>query len=102
MHFASAISIILVVYGLYAFVGRGVTAAVCQGIALQVRCHVSAGLLVISHDREKLLGVLLAKTALSQSGLPPSAVLLAVAYTSACNLLMIDMVPLLPLYSHRH
>ena len=95
VHFASAISIILVLYGLYAFVGRGVTAAVCQGIALQVRCHVSPGLPVISHDREKLLGVLLAKTALSQSRLA-SAILLAVAYTSACNVLMIDMVPFAP------
>jgi hypothetical protein len=96
VHFASAISIILVFYGLYAFVGRGVTAAVCQGIALQVRCHVSPGLLVISHVREKLLGVLLAKTALSQSHLAPSAILLAVAYTSACNVLMIDKVPFTP------
>ena len=103
VHFASAISIILVLYGLYAFVGRGVTATVSQTIALQVRCHVSPCLLVISHDGEQLLGVLLAKTALSHPSLShvsPSAILLAVAYTSACNVLMIDKVPItLPLFA---
>jgi hypothetical protein len=52
VHFASAISIILVFYSLYAFVGRNFTAGVSQIIALQVRCTVPPGLLVISHDRE--------------------------------------------------
>jgi hypothetical protein len=36
VHFASAISTILVLYGLYAFAGRGVTVTVSQSIVLQV------------------------------------------------------------------
>lgn len=40
VHFASAASTILVLYGLYAFAGRGVTVAVSQSIALLVRRHV--------------------------------------------------------------
>ncbi|KAF8501014.1 hypothetical protein F5888DRAFT_1324947 [Russula emetica] len=81
VHFASAISTILVLYGLYAFSGRGVTVAVSQSIVLQ------------------LLGILLAKAALSspsQSHLAPSLILLAVVFTSACNVLVIDDV------YHRH
>lgn len=37
VHFASAISTTLVLYGLYAFAGRGVTVTVSQSIVLQVR-----------------------------------------------------------------
>ena len=40
VHFASAASTILVLYGLYAFAGRGVTVAVSQSIALLVRRNV--------------------------------------------------------------
>jgi hypothetical protein len=49
VHFTSAISIILVLYGLYAFEGRGVTAAVSQTVALLVRRHVPPHLPYISH-----------------------------------------------------
>lgn len=52
VHFASAISIILVFYGLYAFEGRGVTAAVSQTIALLVRCRVPPHLSVLSHHHD--------------------------------------------------
>lgn len=55
VHFASAISIILVVYGLYAFEGRGVTPAGSQTIALLVRRRVSPHLPVISHHRSSFL-----------------------------------------------
>jgi hypothetical protein len=96
VHFASATSTILVLYGLYAFAGRGVTVAVSQSIALQVRRHVLPRFLVISHRRGQLLGTLLIKTALSHSShshLAPPLILLAVIFTSACNVLIIDKVP---------
>ncbi len=98
VHFASAISTVLVLYGLYAFAGRGVTVAVSHSIALQVRRHFSHVLLMISHARGQLLGILLAKAALShpQSNLAPSLTLLAVIFTSACNVLIIDNVPFTP------
>jgi hypothetical protein len=96
VHFASAISTVLVLYGLYAFTGRGVTVTVSQSIVLQV-CHRFPPLfLVISHHHNQLLGILLAKAALlhpSQSHLAPSLILLAVVVTSACNVLIIDNVP---------
>lgn len=84
----------------------------------RARCHRdgltkcrSAGLsvpvfrLVISHHHNQLLGILLAKAALShssQSHLAPSLILLAVVFTSACNVLIIDNVAFTPLYPHRH
>ncbi|KAH9969575.1 hypothetical protein BC827DRAFT_1262811 [Russula dissimulans] len=78
VHFASATSTALVLYGLHAFSGRSLTVTVSQGFALQ------------------LLGILLAKIALvshpSQSHLSPSLILLAVAFTSACNVLIIDNI----------
>jgi|SRR6266699_888798 len=55
--------------------------------------------LVISHHHNQLLGILLAKAALShpsQSHLAPSLILLAVIFTSACNVLIIDNVPFTP------
>ena len=61
VHFASAISTILVLYGLYAFAGRGITVAVSQSIVLQVRHRFSASFPVISHHHNQLLGILLAK-----------------------------------------
>ncbi|KAI9512395.1 hypothetical protein F5148DRAFT_898836 [Russula earlei] len=75
VHFASATSTAVVLYSFYAFSGLGVTAAVSQSVALQ------------------LLGILLAKVALShpsQSHLAPSLILLTLAFTSACNVLIID------------
>ena len=52
VHFASATSMALVLYGLYAFSGRGVTAAVSQGFALQVDCFISLRFPSISHCSE--------------------------------------------------
>lgn len=56
--------------------------------------------LVISHHRAgQLLGILLTKTALSHpsdSHLAPPLILLAVVFTSACNVLIIDKVPFPP------
>lgn len=52
--------------------------------------------LVISHHHNQLLGILLAKAALShplQSHIAPSLILLAVVLTSACNVLIVDNVP---------
>lgn len=99
VHFASAVSNILVLYGLYAFSGRGVTVAVSQSIVLQVRHRFPPLFLVISHHHNQLLGILLAKAALShpsQSHLAPSLILLAVVFSSACNVLIIDNVPFTP------
>jgi hypothetical protein len=99
VHFASAISTIIVLYGLYAFAGRGVTVAVSQSIVLQVRHRFPPRFLVISHHHDQLLGILLAKAALShasQSHLAPSLILLAVVFTSASNVLIIDTVPFTP------
>jgi hypothetical protein len=99
VHFASAISNILVLYGLYAFSGRGVTVMVSQSIVLQVRHRFPPLFYVISHHHNQLLGILLAKAALShpsQSHLAPSLILLAVVFTSACNVLIIDNVPFTP------
>jgi hypothetical protein len=96
VHFASAASSILVLYGLYAFAGRGVTVTVSQSIVLQVCPRFSPLFLVISHHHNQLLGILLAKAALphpSQSHRGPPLVLLVVAFTSACNILVIDDVP---------
>jgi hypothetical protein len=96
VHFASAFSTTLVLYGLYAFAGRGVTVTVSQSIVLQVRHRFPPLFLVISHHHNQLLGILLTKAALSypsQSHLAPSLVLLTVAFTSACNVLIIDNVP---------
>ncbi|KAI0304440.1 hypothetical protein B0F90DRAFT_1815769 [Multifurca ochricompacta] len=77
VHFAAATSTALVLFGLYAFTGRPITAPVSQSIALQ------------------LLGILLAKLALShssQSSLTPIFILLSVAFSSTCNVLIIDNV----------
>ena len=55
--------------------------------------------LVISHHHNQLLGILLAKAALShpsQSHLAPSLILLAVVFSSACNVLIIDNVSFTP------
>ena len=97
VHFASAFSTTLVLYGLYAFAGRGVTVPVSQSITLQV-CHRFPPLfLIISHHHNQILGILLTKAALSypsqSSHLAPSLILLAVVFTSACNVLIIDNVP---------
>jgi hypothetical protein len=102
VHFASAISTIVVLYGLYAFSGRGITVAVSQSIVLQVRHRFPPLFLVISHHHNQLLGILLAKAALSrpsQSHLAPSLILLAVVVTSACNVLIIDNVPFTPSFA---
>jgi hypothetical protein len=99
VHFASAISTIVVLYGLYAFAGRGVTVTVSQSVVLQVRHRFPPLFLVIYHHRNQLLGILLAKAALShpsQSHLAPSLILLAVVFTSASNVLIIDNVPFTP------
>ena len=99
VHFASASSTILVLYGLYAFAGRGATMAASQNIVLQVRPRFSPLFLVISHHHNQLIGILLAKTALSspsQSNLAPSLILLLVVFTSACNVFFIDNVPFTP------
>jgi len=96
VHFASAISTTLVLYGLYAFSGRGITVAVSQSIVLQVRPRFPPLSPVSSHHHDQLLGILLVKAALShpsQSHLAPSLILLAVVFTSACNVLIIDNVP---------
>ena len=99
VHFASAISTVVVFYGLYAFAGRGPTVGVSQSIVLQVRHRFPPRFLVVSHRHNQLLGILLAKAALShpsQSHLAPSLILLAVVFTSACNVLIIDNVPSIP------
>lgn len=99
VHFASALSTIFVLYGFYAFAGRGVTVVVSQGIVLQVGPRFPPLFLVVSHRYNQLLGILLAKAAFSQSHLAPSLILLAVAFTSACNVLIIDNVPFTPLFT---
>ena len=55
VHFASAISNILVLYGLYAFSGRGVTVAASQSIVLQVRYRFPPLFLVVSHHHISFL-----------------------------------------------
>jgi len=100
VHFASAITTTLVLYGLYAFAGRGVTVAVSQNIVLQVRHRFPSISLVITHHcGRQVLGILLAKTTFSlpsQSHVAPSLILLAVIFTNACNVLLIDNVPFTP------
>jgi hypothetical protein len=52
----------------------------------------------------QLFGILLAKIALSQPSEPhlaPSFILLAVAFTSACNVLIIDYVLFVPSHSDK-
>ncbi|KAI0269812.1 hypothetical protein BC834DRAFT_863487 [Gloeopeniophorella convolvens] len=77
VHLAVASSLVVVSYSLYALAGRPITIAVAQSIALQ------------------LLGPLLVKVTLfqsSQSYLTPSLVLLSVAFTSACSVLLIEHI----------
>jgi hypothetical protein len=99
LHFANAISIVLVLYGLYGFVGRGVTVAISQSIVLQVRLHFPPHFLIYHHHNQ-LLGILLARTALShpsQAHLASSSfVLLVVVLVNAWNVFTIDMVPFTP------
>lgn len=81
LQLACAISIVLVLYGLYGFAGRVVTMAISQSIVLQ------------------LLGISLARAALShpsQAHLASSLVLLIIVYINAGSVLFIDN-----LY-HRH
>ncbi len=63
VHFASAFSTTLVLYGLYAFAGRGVTVPVSQSIVLQVRHCFPPLFPAISHHHNQLLGILLTKAA---------------------------------------
>ena len=55
--------------------------------------------MLFSHHHVQLLGILLAKAALShpsQSHVAPSLILLAVVFTSACSVLIVDNVPFAP------
>jgi hypothetical protein len=58
VHFASAFSTTLVLYGLYAFSGRGVTVTVSQSIVLQVRLRYLPGQPLFWHDETASQGAL--------------------------------------------
>ncbi|KAH9980293.1 hypothetical protein BGW80DRAFT_1556876 [Lactifluus volemus] len=94
-HVAAATSTALVLYGLYAFSGRPVTALVSQSIALLVRRH---SLLYIPDTYSSPRLAPRAPTRQwglshpSQSYLTPSLVLLCIAFASASNVLIIDNI----------